>query len=209
LKRNLTEEEAFRHECYMIAVFGRKDIGTGILRNLTDGGDGVQGLTELRWFRDPDGRNQGRFLSGEEPVGWVAGRQLGPWDKLKKPVKPKTPPLTKEKRSVASRKAQALRTPEERSDASRKGWANCSPEIKAKRAQKAKEDALKLTTEERKKRMLGHQKPVEIISPGGEIFVFQSVREASRQTGIHCYVLRRLLNNKGATSQKGHTASFL
>jgi hypothetical protein len=40
LKKNLTEKEAFRHEVYMIAVLGRKDLGTGILRNLSDGGDG-------------------------------------------------------------------------------------------------------------------------------------------------------------------------
>ena len=43
LKNNLTEEEAFKHEIYMIAVFGRKDLGTGILRNLTNGGDGSSG----------------------------------------------------------------------------------------------------------------------------------------------------------------------
>ena len=43
LKNNLTEEEAFKHEIYMIAVFGRKDLGTGILHNKTDGGDGVSG----------------------------------------------------------------------------------------------------------------------------------------------------------------------
>jgi hypothetical protein len=43
LKQNLTEEEAFKHEKYMIAVFGRKDLGTGILYNRTDGGDGSSG----------------------------------------------------------------------------------------------------------------------------------------------------------------------
>jgi hypothetical protein len=43
LKKNLTEEEAFKHEIYMINVFGRKDLGTGILYNLTDGGDGPSG----------------------------------------------------------------------------------------------------------------------------------------------------------------------
>ena len=43
LKKNLTEEEAFRHEIYMIAIFGRKDIETGILRNKSDGGQGKTG----------------------------------------------------------------------------------------------------------------------------------------------------------------------
>ena len=43
LKQNLTEEEAFRHEVYMIAVLGRKDLGTGILHNRTNGGEGLSG----------------------------------------------------------------------------------------------------------------------------------------------------------------------
>jgi hypothetical protein len=44
LKQNLTENEAFKHEIYMIAVFGRKDLGTGILRNKTDGGEGPSNI---------------------------------------------------------------------------------------------------------------------------------------------------------------------
>lgn len=44
LKQNLNEEEAFRHEKYMISVFGRKDLGTGILRNRTNGGEGPSGV---------------------------------------------------------------------------------------------------------------------------------------------------------------------
>lgn len=43
LKDNLIEEEAFKHEKYMIAIFGRKDLRTGILHNKTDGGEGVSG----------------------------------------------------------------------------------------------------------------------------------------------------------------------
>ena len=43
LKQNLTEDEAFRHEEYMIYIFGRKDLGNGILRNMTNGKDGCSG----------------------------------------------------------------------------------------------------------------------------------------------------------------------
>lgn len=39
LKQNLTEEEAFKHEVYMIAIFGKKCNGTGILMNIADGGN--------------------------------------------------------------------------------------------------------------------------------------------------------------------------
>ena len=40
LKENLSEDEAFKHEIEMIKFYGRKDLGTGILHNQTDGGDG-------------------------------------------------------------------------------------------------------------------------------------------------------------------------
>lgn len=206
LKKNLTEEEAFKHEIYMIALYGRKDLGTGILHNRTNGGDGVLGTRDLRWFRDPHSKNQGRFLPGKQPEGWQAGRHSFSWKKPKKVYPPKK---SRDEINISIKNAINKRTPEERSDASRRGWVTCSPEMRAKRAQKAREDNLKLTTEERKKRMSGHQKPVEITSPKGEKITFPSVREASRQTGLHPYVLRRLLNNEGATSQQGHTARFL
>ena len=51
LKQNLTEAEAFKHEIYMIAVLGRKDLGTGILHNKTDGGDGPSGAIRSEEFK--------------------------------------------------------------------------------------------------------------------------------------------------------------
>jgi len=59
LKSGLTEEEAFRHEKYMIFVFGRKDLGTGILHNRTGGGEGLSNPSiETRRKKSEAGRKR-------------------------------------------------------------------------------------------------------------------------------------------------------
>jgi hypothetical protein len=66
LKQNLTEEEAFKHEIYMIAVFGRKDLGTGILRNKTNGGDGSSGVVRSEEYKRKLSESlKGRIFSEE------------------------------------------------------------------------------------------------------------------------------------------------
>ena len=40
IQKNLSQEDAFELEIFLIELYGRKDIKTGILCNLTDGGDG-------------------------------------------------------------------------------------------------------------------------------------------------------------------------
>lgn len=61
LKTNLTEEEAFNHERYMIFILGRKDLGTGILLNKSDGGEGRSGYIPTEEVK----RNLSERMSGE------------------------------------------------------------------------------------------------------------------------------------------------
>jgi len=107
LKKDLTEEDAIRHEIYMIAVFGRKDLGTGILRNLTDGGEGISGYVHGEETKSKIGASNSRkkrpqalreriaatvkgfcwYHNGSQSIqsrvhpgdGWVKGR-LRNWD---------------------------------------------------------------------------------------------------------------------------------
>jgi len=66
LKQNLTEEEAFNHEEYMISVLGRKDLGTGILRNRTNGGEGSSGSLKSEEFK----RRHGERMKGKNNPGY-------------------------------------------------------------------------------------------------------------------------------------------
>ena len=66
LKQNLTEEEAFKHEKYMIDVFGRKDLETGVLHNRTNGGEGSSGFVQSDQHKKKISEaNKGRTFSEE------------------------------------------------------------------------------------------------------------------------------------------------
>ena len=139
LKQNLTEEEAFKHEIYMIAVFGRKDLGTGILRNRTDGGEGVsnQGTPEQR---SEIARKRQASMTPEQrsEIARKRNANMTPEqmsERAKKAQASKTP----EQRSEIARKRHASKTPEQRSEIARKREESMTPEQKSERAKKRQE----------------------------------------------------------------------
>lgn len=58
VKDNLTEEEAFELEKKLISEHGRKDLGTGILRNKTNGGEGSSGHKTGGWKWSEESKNR-------------------------------------------------------------------------------------------------------------------------------------------------------
>ena len=63
---NLSEDEAFAKEKELIAKYGRVDLKTGTLFNLTDGGDGTSGMKLSQEARDKiSAANRRRKLSQE------------------------------------------------------------------------------------------------------------------------------------------------
>ena len=79
LKRFESEFDAFKHEIYMISVFGRKDLGTGILRNQTNGGEG--GWGHIPWNKgmkmSPDFCNKISESSKGRPKSEEHKRKIG------------------------------------------------------------------------------------------------------------------------------------
>ena len=52
LINNLTEDDAWEWERDLISLLGRKDLGTGCLRNKTEGGEGACGAVRSEEFKD-------------------------------------------------------------------------------------------------------------------------------------------------------------
>jgi len=149
LKQNLTEEEAFKHEKYMIGVFGRKDNGTGILRNLTDGGDGVSNRGTLEQ-RSESMRKRAANITPEQRSASArkAQAKLTPQQRSERARKGRAS-MTPEQRSESARKARANMTPEQRSEIVRKGHASMTPEQRSERSRKREAN---MTPEQRSER---------------------------------------------------------
>jgi NUMOD3 motif len=97
LFENLTQDKAKQIEIDLIKQYGRKDLGTGILRNRTDGGEGCTNPSaEIR--EKMSAGNKGKKLSEEHKEILRKPKSEETKQKMRKP----RPPLTEEHRKNIS-----------------------------------------------------------------------------------------------------------
>lgn len=82
LHKNLTEDQAFCYEKELIRFYGRKDTneGWGVLRNLTDGGEGTSGaIVSAKRREEISGKNSPHYIARywSHPLhGFVLGKSI-------------------------------------------------------------------------------------------------------------------------------------
>lgn len=75
LHENLSEQEAFKKEIELIAFYGRRDTDTGILANLSNGGDGLSGHVPLVPRKHSQ---ETKMRMSESHMGIAKGKRLPP-----------------------------------------------------------------------------------------------------------------------------------
>jgi len=89
LAENLSEIDAFELEINLIEKYGRKDLGTGILRNMTNGGEGCSGRILTEELRNKISNT----LKGRKQLSKSIAKRLKTLKKLGKPSPLKGRPL--------------------------------------------------------------------------------------------------------------------
>jgi hypothetical protein len=177
LKQNLTEEEAFKHEIYMIAVFGRKDLGTGILNNRSNGGEGNSGYKHTE-------KNKEKFREYGKIYGKIGGKKsyelgLGTFSRTKEEI-------TKHSKisgNIAGTKTRDLKigihalTSEQKSEAGKKGG--------------------KITGEKNMKEFV-------VLSPSGEVIKGKNIKLFCKENNLSQGNFSNVLLGK-RKSHKGYT----
>jgi len=188
LRAQLTEQEAFDWECIYIAHYGRIDLGTGILRNQSNGGEGASGMIHSEEARLKISRaNKGKVVSMETKEKIRRLRQKeGRWKGCLNPT-------------AGGDLIRRERNPM---------WGkNHSPEAKSKISEK--QQAYRATPEGKTMGKLKSQKYLyELIDPSGEVYVTENLFDFSKQYELINSCLNKVVNGS-AKQHKGWTGRIV
>jgi hypothetical protein len=106
LYKDLDRKQATAYEIFWIAVYGRKDLGTGILNNRTAGGEGVTGSKHS----DESKRKNAEAHTGSKNANFGKPRTQETKDKIAASLKGR--PLDEARKKKISEKTKAAMTPE-------------------------------------------------------------------------------------------------
>jgi hypothetical protein len=217
LKQNITEKEAFKHEIYMIAVFGRKDLGTGILYNRTNGGDGISGFKHSQKSKNEmsekrRGKNNAFYGKKHLPetIKRLSENKKGKYVGDKNPFYEKNHSQeTKDKISRAN-KGRVLSI-ELRNEMSKRVKGENNPMFGKNHSQETKDKISKVSkgktcSDEIKQKISStHNKLLRFISPTGEVIEeFTTITKFCKKYNLHKSNLIKLMKGKSKTC-KGWT----
>jgi group I intron endonuclease len=180
VEEGLTEIEAFSLEAYCIQSYGRIDLGDGILRNRTDGGEGTSGLVVSEETRC----KLSDMRRGENHPSRGKRGELSPrWGK----------PRSEETKRKMSEARQGEKHPL---------WGKKHSEESRKKMSEARTG--KIFSEETKRNMkLAQTKYLyELVDPDGEVYITDNLTDFSKQYGLHNGRLNMVVNGKAPHYKK-------
>jgi hypothetical protein len=220
IQEGLTEREALDLEIYCIKLYGRVNMGTGILRNLTDGGEGVCGLQ----FSEETRRrlseiNKGKKLSEETKARISRG---GKGKKLKDETKQKigqanacneyeltAPDGSKYVTSNLSEFAREHNLCVPNICAVANGRRNHADGWTAKYLSRNTSEKPPVSSETRAKMSKSKEtKKYELVSPDGEVFITTNVSAFAREHGLQQTCLSAIVSGS-RRQHKGWTGRII
>ncbi len=190
---NMSEEEAFALEIDQIAFYGRKDLGTGVLRNKTDGGEGCSGhrhseQTKQR-LREASTGERNPMFGRRGPASPAYGKPLSAEAREKLRESNAGKPKSEEHRRKLSESKKG------------KSWGSHTTDAKQKISKGHKGKKL---SEEQKNKL---RKPIYLIHPDGQEEWFPSVMGAASKHNLNKGHIASICRGE-RKSHKGFKARF-
>lgn len=224
LKQNLTEKESFKHEKYMITVFGRKDLGTGILHNRTAGGEGCSGMVHSEDIKLKIKTSNLGKKHTEKSKKKMSEAKKGNTNRKGKTLSEET------KRKIGAKSKGRTHSEETRKKISESNKGKKHSEYSKKKMSNAHKGRIYKPLTEKHKNKLSEsnkgkhiitdeirnkisnslcKKTYKLISPLGEEIVIKNITKFCRENNLSLSVMRKVMYGKQIKPHKGWTGKVL